>query len=323
MVGTAATGAVGAHAMRFTDADEYRHAIRNADIEYIPLAPGPFEAKLTVSAVGNLPLQRGVDGAHVTRGAVAADRAALLVALAPAPGITHTFNNFAPDDTDGCLLAAGAEFQSIWHGPQTWAALSFPAGELQALTGEDDHRMGVRLLRLPAARHIGRSLMAIADLAESMVGPFGCPDFRETLASGLRDVVMEAAQATGPTPRDTPRATAEVLRLLNVAEEFLRLHITRPIFLNDLCTALSVSPRKLHQVFIAACGISPQAYLKRRRLMMVRRALRSGSPDSQLVKSVALGHGFWHLGNFAREYRDMFGELPSDTLVSTRSAGQH
>jgi AraC family ethanolamine operon transcriptional activator len=33
------------------------------------------------------------------------------------------------------------------------------------------------------------------------------------------------------------------------------------------------------------------------------------------VKSVALDLGFWHLGYFARDYRERFGESPSQTLA--------
>jgi AraC family transcriptional regulator, ethanolamine operon transcriptional activator len=52
--------------------------------------------------------------------------------------------------------------------------------------------------------------------------------------------------------------------------------------------------------------------------MLVRRALASGGAGVRLVKSVALAHGFWHLGNFARDYRERFGEAPSETLARAR-----
>ena len=39
---------------------------------------------------------------------------------------------------------------------------------------------------------------------------------------------------------------------------------------------------------------------------------------SPLVKSVALTHGFWHLGQFAHDYRATFGEMPSETLARAR-----
>lgn len=34
-----------------------------------------------------------------------------------------------------------------------------------------------------------------------------------------------------------------------------------------------------------------------------------------MVKSAALAYGFWHMGEFSWSYRDLFGELPSETLA--------
>ena len=53
-------------------------------------------------------------------------------------------------------------------------------------------------------------------------------------------------------------------------------------------------------------------------MSMVRAALQSYEGRVPLIKSVALGHGFWHLGQFAHDYRATFGETPSDTLVRAR-----
>jgi AraC family ethanolamine operon transcriptional activator len=47
---------------------------------------------------------------------------------------------------------------------------------------------------------------------------------------------------------------------------------------------------------------------------MVRRQLLAASGGAALVKSIALSHGFWHLGRFAQDYRVLFGEPPSATL---------
>jgi AraC family ethanolamine operon transcriptional activator len=37
------------------------------------------------------------------------------------------------------------------------------------------------------------------------------------------------------------------------------------------------------------------------------------APESR-VADIAIRWGFWHMGQFARDYRAMFGELPSETL---------
>jgi transcriptional regulator GlxA family with amidase domain len=61
-------------------------------------------------------------------------------------------------------------------------------------------------------------------------------------------------------------------------------------------------------------GVGPKEYLKVFRLISVRRQLRAASARTTRVTDVANGLGFWHMGQFAADYRQRFGELPSETL---------
>jgi len=56
------------------------------------------------------------------------------------------------------------------------------------------------------------------------------------------------------------------------------------------------------------------AYLKTVRLNGVRRALKIADPPTATVLGIASRYGFWHMGHFSHDYRQMFGESPSDTL---------
>ena len=60
-------------------------------------------------------------------------------------------------------------------------------------------------------------------------------------------------------------------------------------------------------------GLGPKAYYSRLRLNEVRQELLAGSP-SDVIAEIANRNGFWHMGQFAKEYRRFFGELPSETL---------
>ena len=109
------------------------------------------------------------------------------------------------------------------------------------------------------------------------------------------------------------------------ADAHLRAHLARPIYTEELCAALDVAPATLAAAFHAAFGVSPHRFLKLRRLALVRAGLLGGAPEggpAPLVKSVALAHGFWHLGQFAAEYRAMYGETPSETLARARGGGR-
>ena len=141
-----------------------------------------------------------------------------------------------------------------------------------------------------------------------------------TLAMVLRaSVALPRTAETRPEPR--PRAVAHALCIVAAAEAVMDADLTRPVYTEQLCATLGVSARCLYDAFRAALGVSPHAHLKSRRLMLVRRALSRRQEGPDLVKSVALGHGFWHLGHFARDYRALFGELPSQTLASRGASG--
>jgi len=56
------------------------------------------------------------------------------------------------------------------------------------------------------------------------------------------------------------------------------------------------------------------AYLKRVKLGRCREDLLAASPDTEFVGDIAAIWGFYHLSSFARDYRRVFGELPSESL---------
>ena len=65
-------------------------------------------------------------------------------------------------------------------------------------------------------------------------------------------------------------------------------------------------------------GISPKQYLQIYRLNRVQRRLQHSQGNATTVAGEAKAWGFWHMGQFSRDYRRMFGELPSETLARGR-----
>jgi AraC family transcriptional regulator, ethanolamine operon transcriptional activator len=91
-----------------------------------------------------------------------------------------------------------------------------------------------------------------------------------------------------------------------------------PVTVRDLCSNTGVALRTLNRAFRERFGIGPKAYLMRRRLSSVRTELLR-TPADTLVADVANRWGFWHMGQFARDYKATFGELPSETLRQSRA----
>ena len=82
--------------------------------------------------------------------------------------------------------------------------------------------------------------------------------------------------------------------------------------LEEIVDYCKCSERSLQYAFKSYLGVSPMAYVKLARLKSVFNE-SSGNPQLPIV-DVANKHGFWHMGQFAAEYKKWFGELPSQSL---------
>jgi len=112
----------------------------------------------------------------------------------------------------------------------------------------------------------------------------------------------------------TERRTANREQLVRSAEEYMHANVAEPLFVLDLCRKLGVSERTLRYAFQEIRGLSPMAYFKAGRLNAVRLELKAANADASSVYEIARRWGFWHPGEFAADYRRLFGELPSQTL---------
>jgi AraC-like DNA-binding protein len=88
---------------------------------------------------------------------------------------------------------------------------------------------------------------------------------------------------------------------------------SQPIYSKELADLIGVSIRTLQDATPRTMGMSLHGYVRWKRLMLARQKLEHGATS---VTSAALESGFWHLGEFAKRYQMLFGELPSATLRS-------
>lgn len=94
----------------------------------------------------------------------------------------------------------------------------------------------------------------------------------------------------------------------------------RSYSIQDLCNETRVSERTLRNVFLEHFGVGPMRLLKARQLCAVRSALINTQPGSERVGEIARRFGIWDLSAFAQQYKQLFGELPSQTLHKSSAA---
>ncbi|MEO3414139.1 AraC family transcriptional regulator [Roseovarius sp. CAU 1744] len=106
-------------------------------------------------------------------------------------------------------------------------------------------------------------------------------------------------------------------RTISKAEAFMQERYDDPLRLIDIAAAAGVSQRQLQILFRKTTGETPWTRLSNIRLRNAReRLVRAGPEDT--VTSIAVGCGISHVGRFSKAYKQMFGELPSETLRRSR-----
>lgn len=147
-----------------------------------------------------------------------------------------------------------------------------------------------------------------------------------TLARGnLQASVLASLFDVGALPGGEPLAMPARARrqsIVSEAREYVLANRERAVNVPELCERLHVSRRTLQYCFQDVLGMAPAMYLRTIRLNGARRDLCNASRESRSVQDVAAAWGFWHLSQFATDYRKLFGMRPSDTLKAGIGAFQ-
>lgn len=133
----------------------------------------------------------------------------------------------------------------------------------------------------------------------------------ETLAIAILDALGSSRSLENPSLTKSNLAVARALEFIHGAE-------LENISAVELCNQAGCSQRSLETGFLKRFGVTPKKYIKCLRLARVHESLRKAShTDQSTIIELAGIHGFWHMGQFAADYRRIYGQLPSETLKQT------
>ncbi|MEX0285664.1 MAG: helix-turn-helix domain-containing protein [Paracoccaceae bacterium] len=216
--------------------------------------------------------------------------------------------------TPQSLLSFGAqvEFDSVSEAGFSGKVLSFRADRVERL-----------------AAQAGFDLPDLSTLTEQFRAEDELPRWRELdqlFSTALMDQTSEWSTDTEEAlmldtlavllggkrhaDKSSPRTRQKVS---NRAIDIMRANLEDPVSISDLCQLCGASWRTLERAFKERFGLGPKAYYLRLRLSAARRALMQAAPTDK-VADAAHQFGFWHMGQFAQDYRQFFGQLPSETM---------
>lgn len=316
----------GVELSHFQEPEELVRAVPGVVFRATALRADPFDVSLTTIGLGDVCLQTGRSTPHVAFARAVSGTAILQLPLENVDTLLLNGRDTPPRAVG--LYGGGAELIRSNLRDSSHAVLVLPMDSAEPLLCPPSSspllRPGAQALLKAGAQAWDQAvgvMQSAAAAAARTPRTFDTKQPREALRDALlqamRDLIAGAGGAGPSGGRYRPRTWR---RIVLGADEYLRANVARPIYTEELCAALGISASSLTDAYHATFGLSPHRFLKLRRLIMVRSLLRSLEGPARPVQSVALAHGFWHLGQFAIDYRAMYGEMPSETLAHARSA---
>ena len=138
------------------------------------------------------------------------------------------------------------------------------------------------------------------------------------------DLYTQFAEAMAPSLYPDIKGRMDrrsALKLTHRIREYIDANGAAGLNASDLCRIASVEYSRLHEAYQDIFGVSPYKYLQAVRLCAAHRHLLSEVHRPRSVKDVALSIGYLKSGRFAEHYKDLFGELPSETLSRSGNNG--
>lgn len=303
----------------FNDVDDLADEAKQWDLDFRQLERGPFRGRLFQFGVGEVHVSDARFGRSLQQKG-APPVGMRTIAVPACPDMQLEWRGKAVDGTCLMVFPKGAELASI-SGPDFHVytctmpeSLLAAAGDALAIGGITDVAGAAEAIPVAttAVQRLRNLLSGVCDAIRYNPDALSGTHVGNQVTAELPQLLISSiAQARGRCPAVTGRKR---LHAVAKAEAFIERHAANGIGMRDICRAAEVSERTLRYAFVERFGIGPKEFLQAFRLLGVRRELRAAAPQATKVADVANAWGFWHIGQFAADYRARFGELPSDTL---------
>lgn len=304
----------------FSDFDEFADSIRGVAGRFVPTARSQADWWVDVSTLGRVDLQQAqVGGAATYAGDGTPDTLTIGIPMTDPKKIR----------IDGHVLENNSVVYLRRDQPFTFAAREATqwVGVTIALHGNGSHPELFNAMQVMSSlepgtransdvRHLDRLRKLVGRVTSShSSGGFTDPAAsnaaeEEVLAAALQTIESSNATQDRHVGRPQVPRTRVIARTLGVIEAAQG----KPLFIDDLCRATEVSERTLRNVFHEYFGVGPMRLLKVRQLLEIRRALLAGDAERDTVARIAARFGIWDFSLFARNYKALYGESPSESL---------
>lgn len=303
----------------YDDFDQMCEEVRHWNLDFRQMDRGRFSAEVLQFGLGQVHIAEATFGRCLLQ-AGAPPQGLRTIAIPADPDVRFKWRGCEIGGSDLMIFPNGAEIDSVSDEHFKVYTCSFPEELLVSLCEElgiaelDQLQCGHEVIRCSSksVSQIQALLKSAAAVAKSKPDAFQNQINQKTVIHDLPRLILSGVEeARGGV---SPALTNKRVNALQSAMLFMEKHANQPITIGDLVNDLSISKRTLEYAFREGMGVTPKFFLKSYRLNRVRRQLRASKANQVKVADIANHWGFWHMGQFAKDYQEFFSELPSETL---------
>lgn len=304
----------------FANPDSFQAALRTGTYEVLVKSKGHFHAELTRIDLPRLKTQRGDTNLPMIMNATPdAERAPILFLVdAEQASVRESGNEVSPGEL--VVYRRQAARHGSASGPSRVASMSLThehlAAASEAITGRELTTPPSTYVTRPGAKamsHLRTLHKTAVELAKTAPHILAKPAVANALEQGLVHAMVACLSTEAPAKRRS--CARQHSRVIARFERFLEARRYQPVHLAEMCAAIGASERTLRACCQEHFGMGPVRYLWLRRMNLAHRALQRADPTTATVTTIATDYGFWELGRFSVEYRTLFGQLPSASLL--------
>lgn len=303
----------------FDDFDDLSATVRDWDMDLRQIEKGPFQGSITQIIGETIQLGRGQFGRDLEQ--TGSPPPGLRTFVIPAgPSVSFHWRGIDVVGDQVLVFPAGGELYAVSKAGFDVFTISLSEesladiGEHQGLPAILDLINGREVFACdPTAMERARGICRYLDgLPEKNLSGRVSSTIYRNLEFKLPAALIWSLGSSHPLQeKSRPRLRDSALkRVLSFIKEMEEDYPT----VKDLINVSGVSRRTLEYAFMERFGMSPDRYLKTIRLNGVHKELKKADTSEVIISDVANEWGFWHMGQFAADYRRLFGELPSETL---------
>ncbi len=310
-----------------SDVHELSEQLRDWHFEFTQLTPGKYHGTGAIVQLDGVSIVRAThDQTVLRRGDPPPNMVALVM---PGPGSGEAFVHGQLVESGQCLTFAGGGLQeAITHGHYAEVAVGFDLTacdrQLDSLNGGSTGVAPGITIAAPGPSWIADMLSRIEWILAAVLEQPQSKVSNEVRAR-LADHVLAAMVQFDSAPADvdsTTRAARAGRRVaVRLARDYIHARLSEPVRLSELCRHAHLKIRSLEYGFREVTGLTPVAYIRSLRLNAVRKVLQRVSTRQRSISEIATDTGFWHLSQFALDYRQFFGETPTETRRRSLARG--